>query len=70
MVFPLSAKHIDSCFRANPITHSVTQSSFNSPCNLLNENGEGPLGFDSGLQQDAEFTLVITNASRKSLYMI
>jgi len=51
-------------YPANPIAHSVTQSSFDSPCNLLNENGGGPLGFDSGLQQDAQFSLVITNASQ------
>jgi len=51
-------------YPANPITHSVTQSSFAAPCNLLNENGGGTVGFDSGLQQDAEFSLVITNASQ------
>jgi len=51
-------------FPVNPITHSVTQSSFTSPCNLLNENGGGPLGFDSSLQENAQFSLVITNASQ------
>ena len=56
--------------RAGSITHSVTQSSFESPCNLLNENGGGQLGFDSSLQQDAEFSLVITNASRELLLFL
>jgi len=51
-------------FPPSPITHSVTQSSFNSPCNLLNENGTGQLGFDSSLQQNDQFTIVITNASQ------
>ncbi|KZS98945.1 hypothetical protein SISNIDRAFT_447770 [Sistotremastrum niveocremeum HHB9708] len=53
-------------FPPGPITHSVTQSNFASPCNLLNENNTSTaqVGFDSGLTSGSEFSIVITNASQ------
>jgi plastocyanin len=51
-------------FPAGTLQHSVTQSSFAKPCNLLNEDGGGPIGFDSGFQSGTQFTITITNASQ------
>jgi len=44
-----------------PITHSVTQGSFASPCVPLAATGANPAGFDSGLQTGKQFSIKITN---------
>jgi hypothetical protein len=49
------------------LTHSVTQSSFGTPCTYLaaNTTSNTPAGFDSGLQSSATFTINITDTSRE-----
>jgi len=55
-------------FPPSTFTHSVTQSSFAAPCNLLNEGGSGQAGFNSGFLQNMEFTITVTNASEPIWY--
>jgi len=47
-------------------SHSVTQSSFDSPCTYL--AASKGTGFDSGLTQAAQFTLTITNDAEPIYY--
>jgi len=43
------------------LTHSVTQSSFAEPCTYLAASGSSPAGFDSGLVENVQFSINITN---------
>jgi hypothetical protein len=54
-----------NCSLSSPVSHSVTQSSFADPCtHLAAANGSGP-GFDSGLQKTVQFTIKITDDSKR-----
>lgn len=43
------------------LQHSVTQSSFADPCTPLAASGNSPAGFDTGMSEDVQFSLNITN---------
>ncbi|KAJ7098144.1 Cupredoxin [Mycena belliarum] len=46
------------------INHSVTQSSFQNPCTPLAATANNPAGFDSGLTNSVQFTIVITDDTK------
>ncbi|KAF8162963.1 hypothetical protein B0H34DRAFT_693568 [Crassisporium funariophilum] len=50
-------------FPSAGISHSVTQSSFASPCTYLAASSNSSGGFDSGLQQASKFTINITDTN-------
>ncbi|RDB24172.1 hypothetical protein Hypma_008841 [Hypsizygus marmoreus] len=52
-------------FPDNGLDHSVTQSSFNAPCTYLTASGDSPAGFDSGLQSAKQFTINITDDTKR-----
>jgi len=58
---------LKSLIRGNSgqIAHSVTQSSFGSPCKYLTAEGNNSAGFDSSLVLATTFTLNITSTDRK-----
>ncbi|OCH95640.1 hypothetical protein OBBRIDRAFT_788192 [Obba rivulosa] len=43
------------------LQHSVTQGDFGNPCNPLQASSNGSPGFDSGLTENTQFTINITN---------
>jgi hypothetical protein len=52
-------------FPNSGIAHSVTQSSFANPCTYLAANGSVSAGFDSGLTQGDQFSITITDDSKR-----
>ncbi|KAJ6623398.1 hypothetical protein B0H10DRAFT_1786371 [Mycena sp. CBHHK59/15] len=50
------------------IDHSVTQSSFANPCTYLTASANNSAGFDSGLTNSKQFTIVITDAQPLALF--
>lgn len=57
-----------SCYRG--FAHSVTQSSFDSPCTHLAASGGNPAGFDSGLTQSSHFSITITNDAERTFHFL
>ena len=49
------------------LAHSVTQSSFATPCTYLAASGNTSEGFDSGLQTAVQFSINITDDQRTPL---
>jgi len=46
------------------LTHSVTQSPFSQPCTYMAANGSTPGGFDSGLTENTQFSIMIEDDTK------
>ncbi|KAJ7470528.1 Cupredoxin [Mycena latifolia] len=51
-------------FPNNGVDHSVTQSSFANPCTYLAASANNSAGFDSGLTNSKQFTIIITDDTK------
>lgn len=55
---------------SSPVPHSVTQSTFANPCTYLAPANGSTGGFDSGLVTAKQFTITVTDDSRRMYYSL